>query len=99
MTTCINLGIFWTVYGIVGLLGFQVISPRFKGYPWTKKYIRCRGLSWLMLGIPWSILGFVLHKMDIGAGITIFIMLIAALPSLVYSVLLEKKFEELLENE
>ena len=52
MNVLLYLGIFWTLYGLAGLLGWQRINNKYKGYDWTKKYIRCLGISWLMLGIP-----------------------------------------------
>lgn len=44
---------FWVIYGIAGILGFQVIRSEYKGHDWTKTYVRLLGASWLMLGVPW----------------------------------------------
>lgn len=99
MGTILYLSIFWIAYGIVGLLGFQIIPPKFKGHRWTKDYIRCQGKGWLVLGIPWLVLSLVLPDTSIGVGITMLIMIAAASPSLIYSVLLDKKYNVILANE
>ena len=38
MNVLLYLGIFWTLYGLAGLLGWQRINNKYKGYDWTKKY-------------------------------------------------------------
>ena len=53
MNIILITGLFATIYGIAGILGFQIISARHRGHGWTKKYIRSQGISWLLLGIPW----------------------------------------------
>lgn len=56
MMVLLSLGIFWTLYGVAGLLGFQRINERYKRKSWTKKYIQSCGIGWLMIGIPWIVL-------------------------------------------
>ena len=46
------IGICWTIYGILELIGIQHIPQKYKGKTWTKDYARSHGLSWLMIGIP-----------------------------------------------
>lgn len=56
MIVLLSLGIFWTLYGVAGFLGFQRISERYKRKSWTKEYIQSCGIRWLMIGIPWIVL-------------------------------------------
>ena len=89
MNVLLILGIFWTVYGIAGLFGWQRINDKYKGYDWTKKYIRCLGISWLMLGIP--VIAF--SKLHTPSYNESFIpLLLCMLPSIIFTAVVEKKF-------
>lgn len=99
MGTLMYLSIFWILYGVLGLFGFQFVPSKFRGYSWTKTYIRYQGIGWLMLGIPWQILCFVVPKMNISEGITIFLMIVTAMPSLICSIFVDTKYKRLLETE
>lgn len=65
MGVILALGILWTLRGIAGILGFQVINEKYKNHDWTASYIRYRGKSWLMIGIPWLILYLLTYGRDI----------------------------------
>ena len=89
MNVLFVLGIFWTVYGMAGLLGWQRINDKYKGYDWTKKYIRCLGISWLMLGIP--VIAF--SKLHTPSCNESFLPLsLCMLPSIIFTTVVEKKF-------
>lgn len=91
MKVVLWLSLFYIGYGIAGLLGFQVIPDRCKGKEWTKHYVRCRGISWLLIGIPWLILYWV----DMGQmwpfQIRAVLIVLCAVPSIIYSVMIEKR--------
>ena len=40
MKVLLFMSVFWTLYGISGLFGYQNIPKKFEGYGWTKEYIR-----------------------------------------------------------
>lgn len=89
MNVLLIFGIFWTVYGIAGLFGWQRINDKYKGYDWTKKYIRCLGISWLMLGIP--VIAFSkLHTPFTNESCIP--LLLCMLPSIIFAAAVEKKF-------
>jgi hypothetical protein len=91
MNVLFNLGLFWSFYGIAGLLGWQLINNKFKGYDWTKQYIRCQGISWLMLGIPCIVFERVFAASD--KSVFLFVLLfICLLPSLIFSIVIDKKY-------
>ena len=56
MYILLAISIFYICYGLVGLLGFQLIPKKYRGHSWTKQYKRCCGLAYLLLGIPWLLL-------------------------------------------
>lgn len=93
------MGIFWCVYGILGLFGVQIIAYEYKGKSWTKKYIHCRGISWLLLGIPWIIVYIVDHYMNIDNHIWALLLAIASIPSIIYTVVYERKYKNMLKND
>lgn len=103
MKVLLFMSIFWTLYGIAGLFGIQNIPSKFKGYSWTKEYIRCQGITWLMLGVPLLVLYLIVNRFvpesEIHADILTFSVIILAIPSIIYSFVWEKKYERLLENE
>ena len=93
---------FWTLYGIAGLLGYQNIPKKFKGYSWTREYIRLQGITWLMLGVPLLMLYFVVKcfipESDLNAELLVFSMLVLASPSVIFTYKWEKKYEKMLKD-
>ncbi|MBQ3111974.1 MAG: hypothetical protein IJC70_03800 [Firmicutes bacterium] len=100
MNVLLVMSIFWILYGIAGLLGYQNINKKYRGHSWTPDYIRCQGASWLMLGVPLLIFDRVLKlcftNVHIGVGMMLTIVIILAAPSLIFTVIWEKKFNALL---
>ena len=45
MNVILIMSAFWVIYGIAGILGFQVIRSEYKGHDWTKTYVRLLGVS------------------------------------------------------
>lgn len=91
-------GVFCIVYGLAGLLGFQVIPEKYKGKGWTKKYIRFSGTSWLLLGIPWLILYLVLRGKELDALSVIILLVACGLPCLIYTFINERKYKAMLRE-
>ncbi len=92
-------GIFWTIYGLIGLFGFQFAIPKkFRGQSWTKKYIRLQGLSWIVLGVPWIILASFATAYEIELYTKIIALLILSTPALLYSLIAGRKYRALLDN-
>lgn len=101
MLTLMIISICYTLYGIAGLFGFQIIPEQFKGHLWTKDYIRCRGIAYLMLSVPWLAVCWLedLCFADVSHGIMILIVGGLAVPSLIYAVICDKKYKALLEKD
>ena len=95
MQVIMSMSIFWILYGIAGVLGFQNIPHKYKLHSWTKHYIRCQGISWLMLGIPWLILYLLMTvcfaDTHIRISVIILMLLVLAIPAVIYSIRLERK--------
>ena len=47
MDVILMLSTFWVIYGIAGILGFQIIRSEYKGHDWTKAYVGC---CWVFRG-------------------------------------------------
>ena len=99
---------FWVIYGIAGILGFQVIRSEYKGHRWTKTYVRLLGVSWLLLGVSWLLLGVpwllfdriaVYTATNIGTCLLCIILLALAMPSIVFTFFIDKKYRNILKNE
>ena len=103
MNVLLFMSVFWILYGIAGLLGFQNIPAKYKGYSWTKEYIRSQGLNWLILGLPWFgfylVRKFLLAEADITTGLSIVILLLLSIPAVVVSIVYEKKYKAMLAAE
>ena len=95
MNAFFNLCIFWIVYGIAGLCGFQIIDKKFKGKTWTKHYIRGLGVSWLMLGIPFLIVFLVTESMALDPTLA---YILFAIPAIIYTCIHEKKYKAMLSD-
>ena len=98
MNTIILLGIFWSIYGVLGLFGIQKIPSEYKGKNWTKRFIRSRGVSWILLGFPWIIFYLIVRNMNINNFITAMIIIVISIPSIIYSVVSDRKYKTLLKN-
>lgn len=103
MNVLLFMSVFWILYGIAGLLGFQNIPAKYKGHSWTKDYIRSQGLNWFILGLPWFgfylVRTFLLAEAAITSGMSVVILLLLSIPALILSVIYEKKYKAMLAAE
>ena len=103
MNVLLFMSVFWILYGIAGLLGFQNIPAKYKGHSWTKDYIRSQGLTWLILGLPWFglylVRSFLLAEANITTGQSVVILLLLSIPAVVVSIVYEKKYKAMLAAE
>ena len=92
---------FWVIYGIAGILGFQIIRSEYRGHDWTKTYVRLLGVSWLLLGVPWLLFDRIAAytAANIGTEVFCFILLVLAIPSIVFTFFIDKKYRNILNNE
>lgn len=93
MSVMLLLGIFWTLYGIAGLMGIQRIPPAYRGKRWARKYARTCGVGWLMIGIPWIILYLLCSYYEVRWSATALFMVLVSLPSILYSTYIEKLYQ------
>lgn len=102
MKVLLFMSVFWILYGIAGLLGIQNIPKRFKGYSWTKEYIRLQGITWLMLGVPLLMLCLIVEcfipETNLNAELFVIGILVLASPSVVFTYKWEKKYEKMLKD-
>ena len=101
MRLVLLLSVVWIVYGIIGILGLQKVPPEYQGHSWTKKYSREQGLSFLTLGVPWLIFDRVLTilSMDMTPILRLVILAVLAVPSILYTSAIDKKYKALLSDE
>lgn len=103
MKVILWFSLFWIIYGIAGLLGFQNIPAKYKGYSWTKNYVRNQGVTWLILGLTWFAFYLVrtlfLSELNMSTEISVLILIILAVPALISSILFNKKYKTLLSGE
>ncbi len=92
MTTILIMSLFWILYGVLGLFGIQMIPAKYRGHDWTKDYIRYRGISWILLGVPYLAISLFAY----GDPLPIILMILgSAVPSLVYTIVKEKQYKTL----
>ena len=94
MNVILIMSAFWVIYGIAGILGFQVIRSEYKGHDWTKTYVRLLGASWLLFDRI-----AVDTAANIGTGLLCIILLALAMPSIVFTFFIDKKYRNILKNE
>jgi hypothetical protein len=99
MTIILGLGIFWTIYGILGLFGIHPIPEEYKNKSWTLRYKRSCGISWLMLGIADIVLYLVVSTYEIKWTITAVLIILFATPYMIHSSFIDKKYKAKLESE
>ena len=98
MNTIIFMGVFWSIYGVLGLFGIQIIPSKYKGKNWTKSYTRCCGVSWMLLGFPWLVFALVTHSMSIDYFIVVIVLITLSIPSLVYTLAYDRKYKTMWNN-
>ena len=103
MEIMLGLSAFWVARGIACFLGFQHIPSKYKGHNWTNDYVRCNGISWLMLGIPslafCLVKIFCLNDRIFNFCMDTVIYVVVLIPALIYALLVDKRFKKLLEKE
>lgn len=102
MNVILIMSAFWVIYGIAGILGFQIIRSEYRGHRWTKTYVRLLGASWLLLlGVPWLLFDRIaVHTAaNIRTGLLCIILLALAMPSIVFTLFIDKKYRNILKNE
>ena len=99
MRVILILGIFYTIRGIAGMMGHSIVREEYEGYCWTKEYKKSIGISYLILGVPYIILGAcgILDGIKLLHGIVL--ILLTSIPSFVYSLYIDKKYKVKYENE
>ncbi len=99
MEVLFAMSIFYIGYGILGLFGKMNIPEKFKGYSWTKKYMRGMVIFHILIGIPWLILYFAFSQYDPGYGKMFLFIILTALPSLIFIIFHESKYLKLLKKD
>lgn len=99
MTVLLSLGIFYTIYGIFGIFGKGFVKDKYKGYEWTKDYIKKQGISYLLIGIPWLILYFAFTQYRPGLVWEVLLIILLSVPAVVYSIFYEVKYFRLLKKQ
>ena len=93
------MSIFWMIYGVVGVFGFQIIPYKFQGHSWTKEYTRKQGITWILLGIPYFLLSIMAPNGLASNKMTYIAIIVAGIPSFIYSILIDRKYKALLKKE
>ncbi len=100
MNHILYISLIWIAFGIAGLFGFQFVTPKKnKGKPWTKDFIRYRGLSLLMLAIPWLLFYLLFHEDSFEFLTELAILIACALPSIIFDIHIHNKYKKLLKEE
>ena len=88
------IGIFWIVYGILGILGIQNIPERYRYKSWTPDYMRANGIGMVILGVSWVILGIVLKLRPLPLLPSLGLAVVFSLPALVYALYVDRNTRE-----
>lgn len=88
------ISVFWILYGIAGLLGFENLPEKYKYKSWTSDYIRMNGICKLLLGVGWFILGFVLRAFSLSLPQQWGLGLLFALPAVGYGLYADRKTKD-----
>ena len=96
MKLLLSVGALCTIYGSIGVLGFQIIPKKFKGRVWTPAYIRCQGARHILLGASLLLFYFILivfyTHTSIMAGRLLLIPFALSIPSYALNLFFKKKF-------
>lgn len=90
-------GAYWTMLGILKLFGIGIANSKFQGHSWTKKYIKSCGWCYLLMGIPFIVLGL-LDSYGIYTA-SILERLLVGVPSFICAILIDNKYRKLAKEE
>lgn len=99
MKVVLFLGLFDIIYGILGLFGIQNISQRYRGTSFEREYKSYCGKSNILTGIPWVIVYFIAKSLQPEFAQFCILIIAGSLPSIIYCLVVEKKFKKMLEAE
>ena len=100
MLTLMVISICYTLYGIAGLFGFQIIPEQYKGHSWTKEYKQSQGIAYLMISVPWLLVCLLkdVCLSDVPFWGMILIVALVVVPGYIFAVAIGRKYKALLEN-
>ena len=89
------------LYGVVGLFGFQIIPEAHRHRPWTKAYNRWQAVSWILTALPLLVYSFYFSSGQciVSLGKRIGLLLLLFVPTIIFEVILSRKFSRLLKEE
>lgn len=100
MEILIWMGGVWLLYGLAGVLfGRQNIKKEYRGHSWTLAYQRELGLSWVMLGGPYLLLGMAHLRWPIPFQLRLLAIVLLSMPALIYTVSIQRRYREKLGQE
>ncbi|MBE6899708.1 MAG: hypothetical protein E7479_03465 [Ruminococcaceae bacterium] len=99
MEVLFAMSIFYICYGIFGLFGKMNVAEKYRGHEWTKNYIKEIAVGDIILGVSWLILYFAEKQYDPGLVMTGLLIVLLALPSLIYVICIERKYSKLLKKD
>lgn len=93
------ISIVWLIYGILGQFGITFVSPAYKNRTWTKQYKRENSFFYIILGVMWLMVAIFFMTTNMSFKMTVILVVVAAIPSGLYSMLNDKKWKMKLEEE
>lgn len=96
--TLLFLGIAWVVYGVLSIIGRGNVPYIYRNHSWTNQYKKEKGIGFVILGASWSLLYMFMKGREVSLLISVVLMLAVALPALIYSINVEKKYKSKLNE-
>lgn len=93
------LGIFWIGYGILGLKGIQKIPRKYKGTFLEKDYKKFSDKGYVLLGVLCIVVFVFSEIIDLPFGPAVIADIIIFTPVIVYTIVGDRKFKKLFEEE
>lgn len=94
MDSVLFMSIFWIIYGILGIFfGIQVIPKKYKGSPYEREYKKNRGISWILLGIPYLIIDILAVNTSMERNQVVMLLIVCSIPSLVFDFWSQRKYQ------
>lgn len=92
------MALFYLIYGALCFAGISIVPGKYRGKPFDKAYKKVHGTTYMMVGVCWLAAGYIIGKLAMLSVLECVILIVTALPGIIYSTKQEREFRKMDEE-